>query len=372
MTVRRHLVEAGPAVGEADRGVGEAGDGLPGTADRPLEPDRVDGAVERIGRPGLVGPEQEHPAVPHPQVEAVLGEDGQRHVLGESGDGTGDRHLAAQRADREVDARERRDSRRPRSRGVDHGTGRDRARGRLDGGDAAAFDAQPCARLTVVEPHAEPLGGLDVAPQDLERPQEPVTRAEDAAPEAVEAHRRVDARDLVPADRPRIREPRPPLHLPRRRERVERLLPLGEEEISAGSEAGIDADLLGEAQQLLARQQRQTDVDFGAELRTKASRRFAGAALARPRARLDHADVRAPPRRQVPGDAGADDAGADDHHVRDGHGRFSSTGHGASLHGLSRPRRGTHDQSGADQRVGIENVARLSLRHAGSRRGSPA
>src|SRR5205823_4519590 len=88
-----------------------------------------------------------------------------------------------------------------------------------------------------------------------------------------------------------------------------------EPEIAARVVSGIDARVVGEPPQLLAREERESDVDPGPELGAKATRRAPAAALSGLRFALEQqrADAQA---RKMPRHAGADHARADDHDVR--------------------------------------------------------
>ncbi len=174
------------------------------------------------------------------------------------------------------------------------------------------------------EARAEPLGGRAIARQDPQRANEAVARAVRAADDPRAPQRRVERRDLVRADLARVVHAVGALHR-QRRAQLRQLRRIGRDpQIAGRDETAVAAGLVGEAAQLLAREQRQPHVDRARELHAKAARRATGAAFARTRRAVEHDHVARAARGQVVRDARADDAGADDDgaQTRTGSGRI--------------------------------------------------
>ena len=89
----------------------------------------------------------------------------------------------------------------------------------------------------------------------------------------------------------------------------------GEEEVTHGLVAAVPSGLVVEAPELLAREERQADVDGRRKLRAETAGSPPGAAGAGGRGVIEEHDGTAPERSEVPRDCGAHDAGADDHDV---------------------------------------------------------
>ena len=111
---------------------------------------------------------------------------------------------------------------------------------------------------------------------------------------------------------PRVLEPGRPLDASRPSQRVELRLVAREEEVPAPAVAGVHAELLLEAHELLAREQREPHVYLGAELGAEPAGRSSRAALSRRQISLQHEYRAASPLREVVGDAGSDHPRADD------------------------------------------------------------
>jgi hypothetical protein len=89
----------------------------------------------------------------------------------------------------------------------------------------------------------------------------------------------VERADLVGGNGTRFVEAAGVLHALRGRQLIELPLLARHEQVTVRPVAGVDADLVFEPQQLLARKKRQADIDGRPELRTKASRGASGAPL---------------------------------------------------------------------------------------------
>ena len=151
--------------------------------DHGLDPGRVDAGVERSARHTGRGPQQQHPAVAHTQMEAVAGPDGHRHVGGQQIARRGGGDLSPERRHRQSDARHRRDGRGPRTGGVHHRVDRHRSPGRSPPRRSArrcrAGSRSPRRSHSTRTPSRR--GGGEISLQHPERPDEPVARAEGAA-----------------------------------------------------------------------------------------------------------------------------------------------------------------------------------------------
>src|SRR5205807_963406 len=173
-------------------------------------------------------------------------------------------------------------------------------------------------RDAVLEARAETRGRLRVAAQDFERAYEAVRRAEDAADNSRALHRRVQSFHVFGAQAPRFLKAAVVLHRLRRRERVKLRLVRSDEQIAALTESRINSRLVAEGEQLLAREQREADVDRRRELRAEAARGAPRAPLARSRAALQNDHSTTATRREVVSHARADDSAPDDDYI----GRF--------------------------------------------------
>src|SRR5207302_22779 len=130
----------------------------------------------------------------------------------------------------------------------------------FDSPRAAAADLRDV--LAEQDPHPETLSGFQVAAQDLERAQESVGRAESAAGDSVEADGRVEGPDLVRSDHASLAQPGGVLRRLRSAQLLQLIHALREPQVAARTVAGIDAHLLAEAEQLVAGEQREADVDL--------------------------------------------------------------------------------------------------------------
>jgi hypothetical protein len=228
---------------------------------------------------------------------------------------------------REVDTGHRGERAGPRAGGVDDGVRREVAHRRPNARDASIGTLiDPGDARVPVERGAAPLGVVEVAAKDLQRPDRGVARAPRGRHGAVEQHVRVEPCGLLGRELDGLGQPARVLDGARGTECVARGIVVGEEEVPDRAHSRITAGIVGETAQLLAREQREPHVDGGRELRAEATRGAPGAAGARRRGGVDDRDARAA-RGEVPGHARADDAGADDEDVRGGrHGGHGSVG----------------------------------------------
>src|SRR5207244_1927184 len=116
-------------------------------------------------------------------------------------------------------------------------------------------------------------------------------RTESASHDPVERDRGVQPRDLLRAHLDRLVKAAGVLDAASVAQRLELLPVRGEPEVAGRPVAGIDARLRLEAEQLLAGEERQADVDRGRVLRPEAAGRASGAAAAGHRGAVDHQDV---------------------------------------------------------------------------------
>ncbi len=175
--------------------------------------------------------------------------------------------------------------------------------------------SNPVNQHAVLEPDAELLGALDVAAQDLRRPDKPVGRAVHPSDEPLDRYRRVQLGYLFRPHLPRLLEPGRPLDALCLPQRLEPRLVVGQEEVPALAVAGVHPQLLLEAQELLAREQREPHVGLRSELAAKPPARPPGAAAPRPRLALEHHHGTTPPLGEVVGDARPDDTRPDNDYL---------------------------------------------------------
>src|SRR5215218_2490697 len=275
-------------------------------------------------------------------MKPVLGEDGHRHFFGQEIEGVRNGRLPAERFDGEIQTSLPRHRRRPGPGSVHDLPGRNVAAGGTHRRDPARPVQLEIRTLhAVLEPHAKPCGALDVAAQDLHRPDKAVGRAEDTADEPVGTDRWVDLLYFRRRQLSQLLEPGCPLNVLRGPQGVE-LLPIArEEEIPIREVAGVHAEILLKAQELLAREQREPDVYLGAELGAEAAGGPARATPSGLSVTLEHEDTLATLLREVVGNARPDHPGADDHYLGRPHGCTRS-----GLAVLMRPPRAWRECSG--------------------------
>src|SRR5437899_5621931 len=315
MTVGRHLVQAGPAVRTIDGHSGESRYAFHRDGLHFAKPSVVHVDAEGIAG-ARRGAQQQHAPVPNPHMEAVARPQRHRHVLRQRGGRRRASDLAAQRRDRHLDSGPASQLAGPRSGRVHHGATRDLLAGEPHGTDPSVSPPHELLHLLAeAHAHATPARGVEVPAQGGKRTEEPGRRAKRAADHIVQARRGVEPCDLRRLDHARFGKACLVLHALRGAQGRKLAGGARQPEIPAGTVSRVGADLLGEAAQLLAREERQAHVDRGAELGTEAARRACGAAISRRPGAVHHQHVAHAESAEVPGDAGADHAGAGDHHL---------------------------------------------------------
>ena len=173
------------------------------------------------------------------------------------------------------------------------------------GAQAANFDAE-------FESNAQPFRSFGIAAQDLHGANESVGGAVRRAEDVFIADGRIDVARLGAGDHARLFQPAAVLQGLSVAQQAQRIFAAGQKQIAQRLIAGVDADLVLESPELLARHHRQQDVRLRAELAAKAACSAWRAAEAEVRSTIDDQHVADSARREMVRDAGADHAGADD------------------------------------------------------------
>ena len=175
--------------------------------------------------------------------------------------------LSAHRFHRQCNAGQRRDARRPGAGGIHNLIDRDAFARHIHvcdtpGGSALHADH----RCVPLHAHSTALGGVEVATQQLQRPDCAVCRAPRCALHAIHHRVRTDVRRFVHRQFTCLCQPSRVLYVARGAEHVQRRIVVGEKEIADAIVLRIDAGVVRESLQFCTRQERQLHVDRIREL----------------------------------------------------------------------------------------------------------